>query len=88
MPEKMKSTKVQTLGADHAIVIHETLVNGQDSNNAQWDEKTVEKKVMHCRDSNQGPLTYEKVGKKKNKKCTTGTRTPATSDLGIWTAVL
>ena len=33
----MKSTKVQTLGADHAI---ETLVNGQDSNNAQWDLKT------------------------------------------------
>ena len=80
----MKSTKVQTLGADHAI--DETLVNGQDSNNAQWDRKKGGKKSNALPGFKPG--TTGLTRKKKEKKSTTGTRTPGTSDLGIWTTVL
>ena len=41
-------------------------------------EKKAGKKKMHCRDSNQGPLIYQK--KKERKKCTTGNPTPGMSE--------
>ena len=70
----MKSTKVQTLGEDHAEnILHETqtLINGQDSNNAQWDLKTEKKggkKSNALPGFKPGTIHLEKVGKKRKKK--------------------